>query len=229
MLLFILVSLFLHGASGFSLKAAPEVSSSSFRKYARLKMATETAVFGMGCFWAPQKLFDSKEGVMDTKVGYTGGENANPSYTSVCSGDGHIEAVRVEFDNDVVSYDDLLDVFYKQDRQTLMGQTGQYQSAIFTTSEEQMARALDRGDNNGLTTIKEKQPFYVAESYHQQYEAKQAPRIAWLLTGFVIDVIPNLPTDVYKVGAFMTGLYVVLFLYERFLQPAVSGKLERVY
>ena len=68
----------------------------------------------------------------------------------MCAGDGHIEAVRVEFDNSLISYDDILDEFYKQDKQTLMGQKGQYQSAIFTTNEEQMAKALNRGDNMAL-------------------------------------------------------------------------------
>ena len=64
-----------------------------------LKMATEEATFGMGCFWAPQKTFDKVNGVLRTRVGYTGGSNPNPTYKSVCGGDGHYEAVRVEFDD----------------------------------------------------------------------------------------------------------------------------------
>ena len=233
MIAIIVIVFFFTQVDGFRQIFRVDVSSDALSVKGRtssrsIRMSKEVAILGMGCFWAPQKLFDGKEGVLDTKVGFTGGSNESPSYSSVCAGDGHIEAVRVEFDNSLISYDDILDEFYKQDKQTLMGQKGQYQSAIFTTNEEQMAKALNRGDNDGLTVIQENQPFYVAESYHQQYETKQLPRIAWLFTGFIIDVIPNLPRDVYKIGAFMTGCYIVLFLYERFLQPAISGRLEKI-
>ena len=191
-------------------------------------MEVEVATFGMGCFWAPQRLFDKKKGVLSTKVGYTGGENNQPTYSSVCSGDGHIEVVRVEFDNKLISYDNLLDEFYAQDKTSLMAQKGQYQSAIFTHSDEQMVKARNRGNNNGLTVIREKETFYVAERYHQSYDKKQLPRILLLLTGFIIDVIPNLSTDVYRIGALMTLCYILLFLYERFLEPSLQGKLEKI-
>lgn len=204
-------------------------SSSAARGMTRImRMEIEQATFGMGCFWAPQKLFDGKDGVVSTKVGYTGGTNDKPSYSSVCAGDGHIEAVLVDFDNELISYEILLDEFYTQDKQTLMGQQGQYQSAIWCHSEEQMEKAQTRGDNGGLTVIQEKAPFYVAEEYHQDYEKKQPVRILWLLTGFTIDIIPNLPKDVYKVGAAMTFCYILLFLYERFVQPSVQGRLQKI-
>jgi peptide-methionine (S)-S-oxide reductase len=189
---------------------------------------TEQATFGMGCFWAPQKRFDALRGVLSTQVGYTGGTNLLPSYTSVCQGDGHIEAVRIEYDTDVITYEDLLDEFYSQDKSSLLSQKGQYRSSIFYHSGEQKAAAIARGDNEGLTIFREKAPFFVAEDYHQKYEQKQFPRLAVLGTGFIIDVIPNMNPVVYKLGAALTFGYIGVFLLERILQPLSAGKLRQI-
>ena len=130
-------------ASSFSLKKA---SSSAMKRHSQMRMAKEEATFGMGCFWAPQKTFDKIEGVTNTKVGYTGGTNKNPSYKSVCGGDGHYEAVRIEFENSLVSYDQLLDVFFDQslDSMQAQGSEGQYQSRIVASSDAQFTAAQQR-------------------------------------------------------------------------------------
>jgi|MDTB01.1.fsa_nt_gb peptide-methionine (S)-S-oxide reductase len=193
-----------------------------------LNMALRDATFGMGCFWAPQKLFDEKEGVTQTFVGYTGGTNSNPTYSTVCRGDGHIEAVRVQYDDDIINYDELLDIFYAQEKNDLRAQTGQYQSAIFLHDEEQKRAVEQRGDNNGLTKVLDPSPFYVAEEYHQRYEKKLGPRLAILLAGFIIDIIPGLPDVAYRTGGALTVAYILLFLYERVLVPSTMGKLQTI-
>ena len=149
----------------------------------------ETAVFGLGCFWGAERAFWQTDGVFTTAVGYAGGFTPNPTYHEVCSGHtGHTEAVLVVFDPAVVSYEELLKVFWEHHDPTQGMRQGndvgtQYRSAIYTYSDEQQAaaeRSRDRYQEvlraahfDDITTeIRPAPPFYYAEDYHQQYLAK---------------------------------------------------------
>jgi peptide-methionine (S)-S-oxide reductase len=150
---------------------------------------TETAVFGMGCFWGAERGFWETPGVISTAVGYAGGHTANPTYEEVCSGrTGHTEAVLVAYDPNQVTYEELLRVFWEGHDPTQGMRQGndvgtQYRSAIYTTSQSQAEAAVasreryqaalnDRGLGEITTEIAEAGPFYYAEDYHQQYLAK---------------------------------------------------------
>ena len=117
-------------------------------------MAEQVAVFAGGCFWCTEAVFNDVVGVTKVESGYTGGDVANPTYKQVCGGDtGHAEAIRVTFDPDVVSYDDLLDIFFATHDPTQLNRQGndvgtQYRSAIFPQDEEQERRAR-AGDRSG--------------------------------------------------------------------------------
>ncbi len=146
--------------------------------------AHEQATLGGGCFWCLEAVFEMVDGVHAVKSGYAGGHVPNPTYQQVCTGDtGHAEVVRVDFDPDVVSYADLLEIFFGiHDPTTLNRQGGdvgtQYRSAIFTHSDEQgaVARVVRaRVDADGpwddpiVTTIEPLDTFYPAEDYHDAY------------------------------------------------------------
>ena len=150
---------------------------------------TETAVFGMGCFWGAERDFWEIPGVISTAVGYAGGHTPNPTYEEVCSGrTGHTEAVLVAFDPTQVSYDELLRVFWEGHDPTQGMRQGndvgtQYRSSIYTTSPAQAVAARasrdryqaalnERGLGEITTEIAKAGPFYYAEDYHQQYLAK---------------------------------------------------------
>jgi peptide-methionine (S)-S-oxide reductase len=149
----------------------------------------EQAVFGLGCFWGAERRFWETEGVVTTAVGYAGGFTPNPTYEEVCSGrTGHTEVVLVVFDPEIVSYDDLLRVFFEAHDPTQGMRQGndvgtQYRSAIYTHDDEQTAaarRSLEAyetalaaaGHGRITTEIAPAGPFYYAEDYHQQYLAK---------------------------------------------------------
>lgn len=149
----------------------------------------EQAVFGMGCFWGAERLFWMQDGVYSTAVGYAGGVTPNPSYEEVCSGlTGHAEVVLVVFDPAVISYADLLKLFWESHDPTQGMRQGmdmgtQYRSAIYCHGEKQLQQALASRDqyqaslkaNNYpeiTTEIRAAPTFYYAEHYHQQYLAK---------------------------------------------------------
>ncbi|MEO1596798.1 MAG: peptide-methionine (S)-S-oxide reductase MsrA [Pseudomonadota bacterium] len=149
----------------------------------------EQAVFGLGCFWGAERVFWQLEGVYSTSVGYAGGYTPNPSYEEVCSGrTGHAEVVSVIFDPEVISYDELLRVFWEAHDPTQGMRQGndrgtQYRSTIYTTSEAQLAAARasreryqERLNGAGLgnitTEIATAGDYFYAEDYHQQYLAK---------------------------------------------------------
>jgi peptide-methionine (S)-S-oxide reductase len=147
-----------------------------------------TATFGAGCFWGVEVAFHQTKGVTDAVVGYAGGAAADPSYESVCTGrTGHAEVVQVEFDLDIVSYDELLDVFWKNHDPTQMNRQGpdvgtQYRSLILFHSPEQeeaARRSKDALQQSGrvarqiATEIAPFETFYRAEEYHQQYLEKR--------------------------------------------------------
>lgn len=147
------------------------------------------ATFAAGCFWHVEDIFGKTKGVTSTKVGYTGGTTPDPSYQDVC-GDhtGHAEAVQVEFDPNIVSYETLLDIFWKNHDPTTLNRQGpdigsQYRSAIFCHDNTQMETARKSiqnvskvYDNPIVTEIKPAEPFYDAEEYHQKYFQKHYPR-----------------------------------------------------
>jgi peptide-methionine (S)-S-oxide reductase len=146
----------------------------------------ESALFGLGCFWGSEKFFWEIEGVYTTAVGYAGGFTPNPLYEEVCSGrTGHNEVALVVFDPSIVSYEELLKVFWEvHDPTQFMRQHNdigtQYRSEIYVYSEDQRAQAeasklkyQDALSRNGFdeieTTIIDAPEFYFAEPYHQQY------------------------------------------------------------
>jgi len=150
---------------------------------------TETAIFGLGCFWGAERKFWQQEGVVSTMVGYAGGFTPNPTYKEVCSGrTGHTEVVRVVFDPKVVSYAQLLQVFWENHDPTQGMRQGndvgtQYRSAIYATtaaqkqeamaSREAFQAALRAAGHGAITTeVLDAPEFFYAEDYHQQYLEK---------------------------------------------------------
>jgi peptide-methionine (S)-S-oxide reductase len=144
------------------------------------------ATFGAGCFWGVEAAFRQLEGVTKTEVGYEGGRLANPSYDDVCSHTtGHAEVVEVTYDPERISYEELLDVFWRKHDPTQLNRQGwdigdQYRSAVFFHDEEQRAAAeasKAREQANWrrpiVTVVEPAQTFWPAEDYHQQYLEKR--------------------------------------------------------
>lgn len=149
----------------------------------------ETAIFAAGCFWCVEASFEKVNGVAKVESGYTGGHTENPTYKEVCGHDtGHLEAVRVTYDANVVSYNDLLEVFWRSFDPTDAGGSFKdrgesYESAIFVADDSQRELAtaskenLDasgRFDDAIVTPIRDASEFYLAEEYHQDYYRKNA-------------------------------------------------------
>jgi peptide-methionine (S)-S-oxide reductase len=146
----------------------------------------ERATFAAGCFWGVEAAFRDVDGVLETAVGYTGGAVADPSYKQVCrGGTGHAEAVDVWFDPGQVSYEQLLETFWRMHDPTTRNRQGwdvgsQYRSAIFCHDAEQQALAMSSRENAQgslrkpiVTEIVSASAFYRAEDYHQRYFEKQ--------------------------------------------------------
>ena len=144
----------------------------------------QKATLAGGCFWCLEAVFDELKGVTSVESGYAGGHVPNPSYQAVCTGmTGHAEVVQVTFDPSVISYEDLLRVFFTIHDPTTLNRQGadvgtQYRSAIFTHDDAQRAAAeaviREIGDsrlwaNPIVTEVKPLDKFYVAENYHQEY------------------------------------------------------------
>ena len=140
------------------------------------------ATFGAGCFWGVEAAFRRTEGVIDTAVGYAGGNTVNPTYKEVCTGRTlHAEVVQITYDPDRISYDALLDIFWSNHNPTTRNRQGpdvgtQYRSAIFFHNQEQeiaarqsQARWQASFKRPIVTEISPAGPFYKAEDYHQQY------------------------------------------------------------
>ena len=145
-------------------------------------MAEEVATLAGGCFWCTEAVYQNLKGVKTVESGYIGGTMPNPTYEQVCSGNtGHAEAIRITFDPDVISYGDLLDIFFATHDPTTLNRQGndigtQYRSAIFPHSaeQEQEARAgIERAQADQsapvVTAIEPQAPWYPAEDYHQNY------------------------------------------------------------
>jgi len=157
-------------------------------------MAEEIAVLAGGCFWCTEAVFLDVAGVNTVESGYTGGQTVNPTYKQVCGGDtGHAEAIRITFDPDVLSYDDLLDIYFATHDPTQLNRQGndigtQYRSAIFPQSPEQdekagagIARANAEQGGRVVTTIEPQAEWYPAEDYHQDYWSGEGQRNPYCL------------------------------------------------
>jgi len=147
----------------------------------------QTAIVAGGCFWGLEAKFQKLPGVLNTEVGYTGGFVEEPTYRQVCQETtGHVEAVRVEFDSELVSYQEIIEAFFQYHDPTLcqdncLSQSSQYNSVIFTMDEEQervarmVLKTIKRSggyDCSVITGIRPASAFYPAEQYHQNYYNK---------------------------------------------------------
>ncbi|MBX2995205.1 MAG: peptide-methionine (S)-S-oxide reductase MsrA [Bdellovibrionaceae bacterium] len=151
-------------------------------------MAIETATLAGGCFWGMEDILRKVPGVLETEVGYTGGQTPNPTYKMMTTGQtGHAETIQIKFDNSVISFGDLLEkYFFRMHNPTTPNQQGndigsQYRSAIFFHSDQQKQTALEvkaRVEQSGLwqkpivTEVVPAVTFYTAEDYHQDYLEK---------------------------------------------------------
>ncbi|MDR2660452.1 MAG: peptide-methionine (S)-S-oxide reductase MsrA [Lactobacillaceae bacterium] len=159
-------------------------------------MAVQTAIFAGGCFWCMVEPFEKMAGILKVRSGYTGGLTKNPTYKEVCShATGHIEAVKIWFDDDQVSYEQLLDIYWMiadpTDNQGQFNDRGNtYKTVIFTNSDNQKKIALkskqklqntNRFDKPIVTEILEEKPFYDAEEEHQQFYKKDPLREAAMM------------------------------------------------
>ena len=150
----------------------------------KINTKMETATFANGCFWCTEAIFEELKGVASAVSGYTGGQTENPTYKEVCSGTtGHAECIQVTFDPSIISFDELLEVFWKTHDPTTLNRQGndigtQYRSAIFYHNEAQKQKATQykkelnesgAWPNPIVTEISPFTVFYPAENYHQQY------------------------------------------------------------
>ena len=147
------------------------------------------ATFGAGCFWHVEEIFRKTKGVKSTQVGYSGRMKQNPTYEDVCTDTtGHAESVEIDYDPEIISYNDLLKIFWENHNPTTLNQQGpdvgsQYRSIIFYHTEEQKKLATEMKDQLNsivkekfkkeiVTWIKPISNFYRAEEYHQRYLTK---------------------------------------------------------
>jgi peptide-methionine (S)-S-oxide reductase len=157
-------------------------------------MTEEIATLAGGCFWCVEAVFDDLIGVSSVESGYTGGHVVNPTYRQVCGGDtGHAEAIRIRFDPSVLSYGDLLDIFFAVHNPTQLNRQGndvgpQYRSAIFphdAAQEVEARAAIERAqadwDQPIVTTIEPLADWYPAEDYHQEYWQGEGQRNPYCL------------------------------------------------
>jgi methionine-S-sulfoxide reductase len=163
------------------------VGSAPVSTFAETKIKTETATFAAGCFWGTEEFFAKLPGVISTQVGYTGGKTENPRYSGMHDGHtGHAESVEVIFDPSRISYEKLLDLFFKMHDPTTLNRQGndvgtQYRSAIFYHSDQQKTAAInlkEKVEKSGAwhgpitTEISAAGKFWRAEEEHQHYLAR---------------------------------------------------------
>jgi peptide-methionine (S)-S-oxide reductase len=211
----------------------PSVPTAKWTSSSRLR-AKKEATFGMGCFWKPAEELSKLDGVLETAAGYTGHPNANkvpPSYDDVCFSREWVEGVRVVYDDDKVSYAQLLDAFF-QAQEPKVG-SRQYSSIIFPHDQEQQeaaetwlqqGRQSNRVRSDGLpvavTQLEAKSPFFKAEGYHQNYWQKFRPRVATvvaLIALSMVDLNQYVTADVASIiervagwGLYAIGAWVLL-------------------
>ena len=174
-------------------------------------MNKEIAVFGGGCFWCTEAVFKMLKGVTTVLPGYSGGSIENPTYEQVSSGNtGHAEVIYIEFDPTLVKYETLLTVFFGSHDPTTLNRQGndvgtQYRSAVFYTTPEQKENAekIVKGIDGAVTEIVPLDKFYKAESYHEDYYArnKDAPYCQVIINPKLEKVqrkFADLLADIYK-------------------------------
>jgi len=159
-------------------------NNTTIKEEASMAAKTDTATFGTGCFWCTEAIFQEVEGVIKVTSGYSGGQVVNPTYKEVCSGTtGHAECLNIVYDPSKISFDELLEIFWKVHDPTTLNRQGadvgtQYRSSIFYHNEAQKATAekykaeLDKSgawDKPLVTTLEPFVKFYPAEDYHQNY------------------------------------------------------------
>ncbi len=159
---------------------------------------TEIAVLGAGCFWCAEAVYKKLEGVISAEPGYTGGTKENPTYEEVCAGNtGHAEAVKITFDPNAISYDEILKIFWEIHDPTSLNKQGadegeQYRSVIFYADEKQKETALRQireleekkiFEKPIVTAVEPLEVFYPAENYHKSYyeNHKEQPYCAFVI------------------------------------------------
>jgi methionine-S-sulfoxide reductase len=175
------------GKSIYAMALGVLLAQPAMAKAAMTAPQTETATFAAGCFWGTEEFFRKMPGVVETRVGYTGGTLQNPRYEDTHDGkSGHAESVEIKFDPSKVSYEHLLDQFFKMHDPTTLNRQGndegsQYRSAIFYHGEKQKKEAMAfkaKVEKSGawkapiVTEIAEAKTFWPAEEYHQKYLVK---------------------------------------------------------
>lgn len=173
----------------------------------------ETATFANGCFWCSEAVFKRLKGIKSVLPGYSGGQVKNPSYEQVCSGrTGHAESIQIEFDPKVISFEKILDIFWRTHDPTTLNRQGndvgtQYRSAIFyhDLKQKEIAEESRRDlENEGVyknpivTEITPFNSFYVAEDYHKNYydEHRDAPYCSYIIDPKVHKLLLNYENDV---------------------------------
>lgn len=178
-----LISLiFLFSNCSFTSKTEPKITNKQIINK-QMSEKTDTAIFGAGCFWCVEAIFQRLKGVESIESGYTGGTVENPTYKQVCTGEtGHAEVAKIIFNPDIISYNDLLEVFWTTHDPTTLNQQGadigtQYRSAVFYLNDEQKMQAekskseiaTQIWDGSIVTEITPLKKYYKAEDYHQNY------------------------------------------------------------
>jgi len=178
-----LISLiFLFSNCSFTSKTEPKITNKQIINK-QMSEKTDTAIFGAGCFWCVEAIFQRLKGVESIESGYTGGTVENPTYKQVCTGEtGHAEVTKIIFNPDVISFNDLLEVFWTTHDPTTLNQQGadigtQYRSAVFYLNNEQKMQAekskseiaTQIWDGTIVTEITPLKKYYKAEDYHQNY------------------------------------------------------------
>jgi len=151
-----------------------------------MEQVPQIAIFGGGCFWCTEAVFQMLKGIISVMPGYSGGTTENPTYEQICSGaTGHVEVIRIEYDPNLVAFRDLLTIFFGSHDPTSVNRQGndvgsQYRSVIFYTTSEQKEETekfiREINDSNAVgkpivTAVEPLIKFYVAESYHKDYYA----------------------------------------------------------
>ena len=150
-------------------------------------MPQEIATLAGGCFWCLEAVYVDLKGVSKVESGYSGGEMLNPSYQAICTGEtGHAEVIQISFDSEIISFDDLLRIFFTIHDPTTLNRQGadagtQYRSAIFyhsdaqkETAEQIIAETASKWTNPSVTEITPFEKIYIAEAYHQDYFANNS-------------------------------------------------------
>ena len=178
-----LISLiFLFSNCSFTSKTEPKITNKQIINK-QMSEKTDTAIFGAGCFWCVEAIFQRLKGVESIESGYTGGTVENPTYKQVCTGEtGHAEVAKIIFNPDVISFNELLEVFWTTHDPTTLNQQGadigtQYRSAVFYLNDEQKMQAekskseiaTQIWDGTIVTEITPLKKYYKAEDYHQNY------------------------------------------------------------